>query len=237
MKTSPLKVCLILASSLACPSSYAATFTVTTTDDMGPGSLRQAILDANAAANQDTIAFDIAPHDGTVKTILIASSLPTITSPVVLDGYTQPGATSNTLATADNANLLIEITSTNNRPGIVITAGGSTVRGLIINRLSNATIDMQSRGGNVVEGNFIGTDATGLLAPGNGLGVRATASSGTNRIGGPTPGARNIISGSGNFGITLSSAGNVIQGNFIGTDATGTNALPNSQGGHLAWWR
>ena len=82
-------------------------FVVTNTNDSGTGSLRQAILNANANPGLDTITFDI-PGTG-VQTISPASALPTITDPVVIDGYTQPGASPNTLAVGDNAVLLIDV--------------------------------------------------------------------------------------------------------------------------------
>jgi hypothetical protein len=78
----------------ACASStLAATFTVTNTGDTGAGSLRQAILDANAGA--DVIAFDVsgAGCDGAdLCTIVPATGLPSLSGTVVVDGYTQPGA-------------------------------------------------------------------------------------------------------------------------------------------------
>lgn len=61
-----------------------AAFAVTTTADAGPGSLRQAILDANAAAGADTIAFNI--PGGGVQTIRPLSELPWVTGPLVIDG-------------------------------------------------------------------------------------------------------------------------------------------------------
>ena len=67
-----------------------ATFTVVNTLDSGAGSLRQAILDANALVGSDSIEFNI-PGAG-VRTISPATGLPLITSPVEIDGYTQPGA-------------------------------------------------------------------------------------------------------------------------------------------------
>ena len=73
----------------AAPFAAAATFTVTTTADTGAGSLRQAILDANAAAGPDTIQFSVVPS-GTI-TIQPASALPQILEEVVIDGTTQPG--------------------------------------------------------------------------------------------------------------------------------------------------
>ena len=82
----------------------AATFTVINTDDSGAGSLRQAILDANGNAGLDTIAFNI-PGAG-VHTISPATALPTITDPVVIDGYSQPGASPNTDPDGFNGTLL-----------------------------------------------------------------------------------------------------------------------------------
>ena len=67
----------------------AATFTVTTINDNGPGSLRQAILDANAAGDLDTVRFQI---PGTAPfTISPSSPLPVLAAPVFIDGSTQPG--------------------------------------------------------------------------------------------------------------------------------------------------
>src|SRR5262245_17054131 len=90
-----------LAALLVASALPAATFTVTNTTDSGAGSLRQAIIDANAAAGLDTIAFNVSGagcDGGGVCTITPASTLPVISSPVLIDGYTQPGTSSNTNA-------------------------------------------------------------------------------------------------------------------------------------------
>src|SRR5262245_43678123 len=74
-----------------------STFTVVNTDDSGPGSLRQAMLDAEASPNvggPDQIAFSI-PGSG-VHTLTPTDVLPIIHHPVIIDGYTQPGASPNT---------------------------------------------------------------------------------------------------------------------------------------------
>src|SRR5215468_75891 len=99
----------------------ASTFTVTNNSDSGAGSLRQAITDANNHAGLDRIEFNI-PGAG-VHTITLASALPTITGPVVIDGYTQPGATPNTLSVGDNAVLLIELNGTNANSGLIVAGG------------------------------------------------------------------------------------------------------------------
>ena len=207
-------------------SSRAATFTVTNMDDSGAGSLRQAILDSNATAGQkDTIAFNI-PGTG-VRTITPRSSLPLITDPVIIDGTTQPGFAGSPIIELNGAN-------TGGTIGLIFSAGSSVVRGLVINRFNGSGITLRGIG-NAVEGNFIGTDATGKVALGNvGTGVLINGPSAGNTIGGTTIAARNIISANGNDGIQISdsgSTGNIVQGNYIGTDVTGTADLGNGGNG------
>jgi subtilisin-like proprotein convertase family protein len=88
---------------------------------------------------------------------------------------------------------------------------------------------------NVVEGNFIGTDKTGALAVANKAdGVAIGMGASTNTIGGALAGQRNIVSGNGGNGVLITDTGtmgNVLQGNYIGTDVTGTKARPNSGNG------
>ena len=85
---------------------------------------------------------------------------------------------------------------------------------------------------NVVQGNFIGTDATGTALLGNGTGIYLTFNASNTLIGGTAAGAGNIICGSAGAGVQLDSGAfsNVLEGNFIGTDATGTLSLPNGSG-------
>ena len=88
--------------------------------------------------------------------------------------------------------------------------------------------------GNVVQGNFVGLDVTGMNSLGNGNAGVAISDAAANQIGGATAGARNVISGNGNNGMFLigsSAVGNVIQGNYIGTDKTGSVAVGNVQDG------
>ena len=147
-----------------------STFTVSNTDDHGPGSLRQAIVDANDNANvggvPDEIDFDI-PGSG-LQVISPTSGLPPIIDPVVIDGYTQPGSSPNTVVDGDSATLLIVLDGSLDAfaDGLQLYAGNSTVRGLVINGFNERYQRVVARG-NVIEGNFIGTDATGLLALGN----------------------------------------------------------------------
>ena len=240
---------LVFALLVFTAAAHAATFHVTTTADNGdnnnptPGSLRQAVLDANENAGPDVIDFQI-PGSG-VQTISLTAPLPSIGGPVTIDGYTQSGASKNTLANGDNAVLLIEIDGTNagtgfNGVGFQIHGGQSTIRGLVINRFSAYAISIGSNdpGGNKIEGCFIGTDSTGMAAlPNLSVGIYVNSSS-NNVIGGTTPDVRNIISGNGNNsngdGLLItgkSITGTIIQGNYIGTDATGATARGNQGNG------
>ncbi|MGE5415025.1 MAG: hypothetical protein ACM3NW_12670, partial [Syntrophomonadaceae bacterium] len=221
---------LLFAILLPAVAASAATFTVVNTNDSGAGSLRQAILDANGNPGLDTIAFDI-PGSG-VHTITPATTLPSITDPVILDGYTQPGSSPNILAVGDDAVLLIELDgSTAGGIGILIEgpSGGSTVRGLVINRWPVGIRIAQGfeSDGNTIEGNFIGTDPTGMATSGTAsMQVYVTHSSTNNVIGGTTPAARNVIVG-GNTNVLLEVVnGNFVQGNYLGVNAAGTAALP-----------
>src|SRR2546430_6519815 len=125
-------------------TSLASTFLVTNTNDSGGGSLRQAILDANANAGADTINFNIPASDPNcdpitfVCTVTLASNMAPITDPVTIDGYTQPATSVNTLANSDDAVLRIEVNG-NEKNGFVITGGSSTIRGLVINRCGSVS--------------------------------------------------------------------------------------------------
>lgn len=194
-------------------------FVVTTANDHGTGSLREAIDNANATSGADTITFNI-PGSG-VKVIGLLAPLPAITEAVVLDATTQPGYAGVPLIEIDGTNA-------DRESGLVITSGGTTVRGLAIYRFDNAGILLRDCNNNVIQGNFLGIDAAGNARP-NSLGIQLFNSS-NNTIGGTTAAARNVISGNGTNGVELGGSGNVIQGNFIGTNPAGTTAIANGAG-------
>src|SRR4051794_1723796 len=87
------------------PYCLAATFTVTNANDSGLGSLRQAILNANAAGGANVIQFNLSGSG--IRTIAPLTQLPDITNSVTIDGYSQPGSSPNTLTNGNNAVLLI----------------------------------------------------------------------------------------------------------------------------------
>ena len=219
----------------AVASSAATTLTVTNTDDSGLGSLRQAILDANADASPDPVFIEFNIPGAGVQTIAPLTALPIITRPVKIDGYTQPGSSTNSLAEGDDAVLLIQLTGTNNTSQTCIYLGagsdGSVIRGLVINGFDSEPGILANSSSNVIAGNFIGTDANGGTNLANYDGVDFSYCS-FNTVGGTAPADRNVISGNSYHGIYFYGlcASNVVQGNFIGTDRNGTNAIPNVNG-------
>jgi hypothetical protein len=225
------------ALALAFPLHLAgATFTVTNTNDSGAGSLRQAILDANATVPPDDIVFAI--PGGGVHTIALASALPAITRQLLIDGYSQAGSSANTLPTGQGLNtvLTIEIdgTGAGNTPCLTVNAGNTdfllmVIQGLAINRCAAAAIRVGAGGdGAVIIGNFLGTDPAGGARPGfqaRGVDVEGA---GTVLIGGTSPFERNLISGNQERGVSVGPGGNLsaVQGNLIGTNAAGTALIP-----------
>ena len=219
-------------------------WTVGTTDDVDDGacttahcSLREAIDRANDESGLDTVSFDIpgaGPH-----TIRPTTGLPTITDPLVIDGTTEPDFTSCA------AGPVVELdgsTATSVQPsGLDITAGGSAVRGLVINRWAGNGISLRNGDGNTIECNFVGTNVGGTADLGNAIDGIRLFDSADNTIGGATPAARNLISGNQN-GIQIrnpGSTGNRVVGNLVGTDVTGTLKVPDSptnEGQHAGVW-
>lgn len=213
---------------------------VSSTADPGDGTcqpqectLREALnLANNVLLGENTIAFNISgPGPHTIRPI---GDLPEITDSVIIDGFTQPGAQPNTNPRAEpiNAVIMIELDGSQARLGLQFTGNSwnSVVRGLAINRFAVQAISDSRR--IVLEGNFIGTDPSGTQALGNGIGFYSGGGIGgtTPRVGGNTPAARNLIAGNGT-GIYIGALSfGTIEGNFIGTDATGTGALGNNVG-------
>src|SRR5215471_10788068 len=191
MITRRLSVPVIVLLVCAASRLLADTFTVTNTNDSGPGSLRQAILDANANPGTDTIAFNI-PGTG-VHTIVLSAPMDGITDPVLIDGYSQPGASANTLAIGDDAVILIKIDVGAFNPAIPLDpgSGGSTIRGLSIAGTTGPLVLIVSPN-DVLTGNFIGVDPDGSTVVGVNLGIEINSQNGT-VIGGTVPAARNVM--------------------------------------------
>ena len=213
-----------------------ANFTVLNTNDSGPGSLRQAMLDADSASGAIKIVFNI-PGSG-VHTIEPLSDLPAIITPMAIEGYSQPGSSANTLAVGDNAKITIELSgngpSTTAQNAFTVNAGGTTIRGLAINHFHGDAFAIAGASEDQIAGDFVGTDPTGTIYEGNGTSSAVTigVSASDVIIGGPMTADRTIVSASAYYGIVLAAGtGDQIQNCYYGTDASGTAQLGNySQG-------
>ena len=207
-------------------------FIVTNTNDSGAGSLRQAIIDANASGRATTITFNI-PGSGP-HTITPTSALPEITNTVMIDGYSQSGASENTLTTGSNAVLKIVINGSSagaDVNGLTLASGsdGSTIQGLVIQGFDKRGIVLNSDN-HTIRGNYLGTDATGTTAVSNGSGMWLGSVSNVT-IGGSDAGSRNVISGNATGLYLAGSSNNTVIGNYIGNNASGTAAVGNTSMG------
>jgi uncharacterized repeat protein (TIGR01451 family) len=134
-----------------------------------------------------------------------------------------------------------------NDTGISLRARNSTIRNNVISGNGGAGIILSSNLdrlsiGNSIVGNYIGTNVSGTAVIANGHGIQIIEGASDNTVGGVTAADRNLISGNADFGITvrgsdespsLNSINNIIQGNYIGTDVTGTLDLGNGGEGIL----
>jgi hypothetical protein len=200
---------------------------------------RVGLYASQAGGTPDVINFNIAGA-GVQIIAVTGSSEPTIIQPLTINGYSQSGASVNTLANADNAVILIQLdgpAAGATADGLTLGAGsaGSVIRGLDVTNFSGNGIVIQSNG-NSIRGNFIGVDPTGTTRapngtfPNSGDGIRIVSAS-NNLVGSTDPADRNIASGNAIDGIhivgtlTAPATGNLIQGNFVGVGADGKSSV------------
>jgi parallel beta-helix repeat protein len=267
------------------------TYVVSNTNDSGPGSLRQALLDSNAnnpgiatictgssitgictvitntttcnqcltptspACNASELCSSVVLHNTIIFSVAGVISpvtqLPTITHPILLDGYSAPGAHANThsIHQANNAVITVQLdgpgalfdpTSTAPQIGLRLGVGsdGSVIRGLSITNWAVAYPDLSFGNGiridsnnNSIVGNFIGVDFDGVTSLPNFTAIRILGNG--NLIGDATPCGRNLLAGHYGLGSKGSSLGvirnqgnnTIIQGNTIGLDRSGAIAV------------
>ncbi len=208
-------------------------------NDATPGQLNGQVTPANitaTTATSDAAIGDI-DSDWPHSWWSISSSGVTVTEAVSVDGYTQSEASANTNTVESrlglNTVLRVEVRgAAGSVNGLTVLTGETTVRGLAINSFSGRQIFLNGADSNdcVIEGNFIGTDVAGTIAPAGNVGVFIQQSGATrltdNTIGGTTAAARNLISSRNGQSINLFGVDRtVIQGNLIGTDRSGTAGL------------
>lgn len=227
----------------------AAIFTVTNTTDVATtaGSLRWCITQANLTAAKDTINFNIS---GTGPfTITSASNYPTISYPLVINGFSQPGAVQGQLGTGTRVmQIIIDGPGTNSVYGFQVTASNCEISGLVIQDF-NVGIYFDGCSNSWIWGCYIGTNVTALSVSAATTcyddGIRLNNNSNNNFIGTNGDGSNdanegNCIGGNGDGGtkyygeciaintsgtITGDCTGNRIAGNYLGINESGTAAL------------
>lgn len=203
------------------------------TANTGECTLRAAIEEANANAGADTIEFNI--PGGGVHTITLAGQLPNLNETTTIDGYSQSGASPNTSVSPEpiNSTIKIEINAENltGTSALVLGAEDSIIKGIsIYSCLDRACIDVQNVSGVKIQGNYIGTDATGINVPS--LSKAGIGSRGSILVGGTNPEDRNVIGTTHEIGIgSIASEGQMdVYGNYIGIGKDGTTDLNTALG-------
>ncbi|MFN7726614.1 MAG: beta strand repeat-containing protein [Rubrivivax sp.] len=221
--------------------------TVSNTNDSGAGSLRQAILNANALGGDNTLAqagrtagvehlvFMLSNgtaaaglrstnnvFSGGVATITPTSALPEISTPMTVDAQAQPGWSAAPIVELNGASAGANV-------GGITARGGVTLRGLVINRFNGNGVNLLDAGSHTVAGCYIGTNAAGTAASANGGEGILLYNSPNNTLGGTATSQGNVVSGNGINGITIvgSSGGTQVLGNTVGLNAAGTARIAN----------
>jgi hypothetical protein len=194
--------------------------------------LRAAIEESNALGGA-RIYFRIpgaGPH-----VISPATALPAVSATALIDGMTEPDFMGSPAVRIDGSSLI-------NEEGIEVTSDFTTVKGLSITDFSGVGGPTSPAGSgiyahtgqmNYFTGNFLGIAPDGVTAAGNrnGAFVHGPGASPPGQVGGPTEYERNIISGNTQAGLFLfRNKSSVVEGNYIGTDSSGTSAVGNGAG-------
>jgi hypothetical protein len=211
---------------------------VTTTADVGPGSLRAAMY-YGADHSGSIVKFNIPTSDagfsnGVFNIHLTGHLPPLAANGMVIDGSTQPGFTSKPLVFVDGSQILPETFTSNS--GLLIYSASNQVKNISFSGFNwnGLTLEFADATNNTISGCWLGVDSTGSNAAPNALqGILLVNGASQNTIGGTNALGRNVISGNIQYGIflTTNTTGNSILGNYFGVNAGGTVALPNQKSG------
>ena len=220
------------------PPAMPLTNLVTTTQDSGPGSLRAAmyyVTDHPGAAVRFNIPTTDPGYSNGVFNIHLTGQLPTLAADgMIIDGATQPGFAGQPLIVIDASQIIPETFTSDT---LLIYSANNQINNLSLQGFSwnGVTLVYADATNNTIAGCWIGLDATGSnAAPNLKQGIYLDQSASRNIIGGTSALARNVISGNREYGVWISGSnttGNLVLGNYLGTDATGSYAVSNAAGG------
>ncbi|MGI8432923.1 MAG: M12 family metallopeptidase [Chthoniobacterales bacterium] len=218
---------------------------VTNTQDSGPGSLRAAVYFAfdkstDVPSVPTTVSFQIPMSDpgwdGNEFNIQPTALMTTPGAGTTIDGSTQTTFTGDTNPSGPEIVLNGSQLTVQNlfAPGFLLLDPNCTLKNLVISGFNQQglILDGASATGNLVKGCYIGTNAAGTSALANTFpGIEIAEGANGNTIGGTTAAARNVISGNAHYGVSIHDGGsdnNLVEGNYIGLNAAGTAAIPNT---------
>ncbi len=211
---------------------------VTNTADAGLGSLRAALYYVTDHPGS-TVTFNIPTSDpgysnGVYNIHLTGMLPPLVSNGMVIDGSTQPGFMSKPLIRID-ASQIIPQTFTSDT--VLIYSSSNQIRGVSFSGFdwNGMTLEYPDASNNTVSGCWIGVDTTGTNSAGNAFqGILDVNGASHNTFGGTNASARNVISGNSQYGIYVAgtnTTGNVIEGNYIGVDPSGSIQVSNDLSG------
>ena len=220
------------------PPAVPLTNIVTTTADVGPGSLRAAIYYVTDHPGA-VVKFNLLPTDpgysnGVFNIHLTGHLPPLVANGMVIDGSTQPGFTGKPLIVVDASQIIPETFTSDT---VLIYSSSNQVKNISFTGFNwnGLTLVYADATNNTISGCWLGLDATGTnAAPNAGQGILIAAGASGNIIGGTNELARNVISGNSQYGVFITDSnttGNMVLGNYLGTDPTGNKALANGLSG------
>jgi parallel beta-helix repeat protein len=222
------------------PPAVPPTNIVTTTADVGPGSLRAAIYyvtDHPGTMVKFNVPVSDSGYSNGVFNIHLTGHLPPLVeNSMVIDGSTQPGFNGKPLIIVDGSQIIPETFTSDT---MLIYSSDNQVKNISFTGFdwNGLTLVYADATNNTISGCWFGLDATGTnTAPNAYQGILIANGARWNTIGGTNALARNVLSGNAQYGVLITdsnTAGNVVLGNYLGTDASGTNAVPNGKSGVL----
>lgn len=205
----------------------------------GAGSSANGLTIESASVRVQGLAIESFSGDG----ILVAGGAGDVINAdyvgITPPGNLNPGNAIVGVATSGNA-------AAGNQSGVVVeSSSGVTVENSVISANAQYGVELNGSSGSIVDGDYIGTNFGGTTdvayngaSLGNGsIGVLINGGSTNNIVGGTAAGTADVISGNGVYGVYVSdstTSGNVVEGDFIGTDSTGSNPLGNDDGVDVA---